>query len=74
MDDATRICLSITASQAAREVLEYEAVAAEFGFEPYGSAAEEVYSYNRHLASLRSQIEVEMQEIRDRIAELKQQT
>lgn len=39
--------------EAMAEVLEYERIAEEFDFEPYGTAEEEAASYNRHLATSR---------------------
>lgn len=71
MDAATRICLNITAWQAARAVAEYEAIAAEFNFEPYGTPAEEAASYNRHRRSHIAQIHEQIKDLRERVSRIR---
>lgn len=71
MNTGDDMCLSITSALAARAVREYEAVAEEFGFEPYGTPAEQAASYNRHLESHQAQIQAEAVKLQQQIDELK---
>lgn len=69
MTTADRVCLAITHAQALSQVLAYESVAEEFGFEPYGTPAEQVESYNRHLATYQKQFKSRIADLERLIAE-----
>ena len=70
LDIGTRVSLMMTAACAAAERRRYEAIAAEFGFEPYGTPAEEVASYNRHSKAASARTGELLAELRARRDEL----
>jgi len=70
-DTGSRISLRLAHSLVLGALLDYESVAEEFGFEPYGTVDDEIDSYNRHMRFHAAQLEQNIGELRERIAIVK---